>query len=82
MNNAKLQTSNSKLKIAVIGTRGFPNVQGGVEAHCQNLYPRLVKLGCEVTVFARQPYVGEKTYEYQGVKVVPILPPQQILGSV
>ena len=51
-----------KLKIAVLGTRGFPNVQGGVEAHCENLYTRLVKQGCEVTVFARAPYL-EKNKE-------------------
>jgi len=29
------------LNICVIGTRGFPGVQGGVEKHCENLYPRL-----------------------------------------
>jgi glycosyltransferase involved in cell wall biosynthesis len=45
------------MKIVVFGTRGFPNVQGGVEKHCENLYPRLVKIGCEVTVFGREPYL-------------------------
>lgn len=60
------------MKIVVLGLRGFPDVQGGVEAHCRNLYPRLVKLGCEVTVLARQPYVGVKEYSYEGVTVKPI----------
>ena len=29
------------MKIVVPGTRGFPGVQGGVETHRENLYPRL-----------------------------------------
>ena len=29
----------SKIKICVIGTRGFPDIQGGVEKHCESLYP-------------------------------------------
>ncbi len=28
--------------------------KGGVEKHCEELYPRLVKLGCDVTVFTRK----------------------------
>ena len=65
-------TPNSKLKICVVGTRGFPNVQGGVEAHCENLYPRLVKNGCEVVVFTRRPYVNLSVDDYQGVKLIPL----------
>ena len=60
----------SKLKICVLGTRGFPNVQGGIETHCENLYPRLVNLGCEVTVFTRKGYVDPKISEFQGVRLV------------
>jgi glycosyltransferase involved in cell wall biosynthesis len=44
------------VKIAVIGTRGFPGVQGGVEKHAEELYPRLAAMGFDVTVFARAPY--------------------------
>ena len=29
------------MKIAVIGTRGIPNVMGGVETHCEELFPRI-----------------------------------------
>jgi len=45
------------MKVAVLGTRGFPGVQGGVEAHCENLYTRLAKSGCDVTVFTRSAYM-------------------------
>jgi glycosyltransferase involved in cell wall biosynthesis len=57
------------MRIAVLGMRGFPDVQGGVENHCQNLYPYLVRLGCEVIVFARSPYVSKSVREYKGVVI-------------
>jgi len=60
------------VKITVLGTRGFPNIQGGVEKHCENLYPELVKKGCEVVVFARASYVGKKSFVYERVKVLPL----------
>lgn len=45
------------LRVFVLGLRGFPGVEGGVESHAQNLYPRLVALGCDVEVAVRTPYV-------------------------
>jgi glycosyltransferase involved in cell wall biosynthesis len=62
----------SKLKIAVLGTRGFPHIQGGVETHCENLYPQLVEKGCEVIVFTRKPYVDLTINEYKGVTLIPL----------
>ena len=61
------------MRITFLGTRGFPNVQGGVERHCENLAVNLVKLGCEVIVFTRRPYVEKNLKEYKGVKLI-ILP--------
>jgi len=58
------------MKIIILGTRGFPNVQGGVEKHCQELAPRLVNSGCEVTVFTRDCYVDKSFKEFKGVKLV------------
>jgi glycosyltransferase involved in cell wall biosynthesis len=66
----------SRLKIAVLGTRGFPNVQGGVEIHCQNLYQRLVERGCDIIVITRKPYVDLNRTEYRGVKLRPISCPR------
>jgi glycosyltransferase involved in cell wall biosynthesis len=69
----KIQTSRKrepKLRIVVIGTRGFPNVQGGVEAHCEHLYPLLVEKGHEVIVFTRRPYITDPLEEYKGVKLI------------
>lgn len=58
-------------RVAVIGSRGIPDIHGGVEYHCEELYPRLAALGFDVTVFAREPYV-QAPCEYDGVKVVPL----------
>lgn len=60
------------MKIAVIGTRGFPEVQGGVESHCEQLYPHLVNIGCDVTVFTRGPYVSNKSGTYKGIKLISV----------
>lgn len=57
-------------RVAVIGTRGIPDVHGGVEYHCEELYPRLVELGFDVTIFAREPYVTSAC-DYRGVHVIP-----------
>lgn len=44
------------MKIYVFGTRGFPDIQGGVEKHCEALYTGLLEQ-CRITVFRRKPYV-------------------------
>lgn len=58
------------MKIIILGTRGFPNIQGGVEKHCECLAASLVKLGCEVIVLTRMPYVDKSLTEFKGVKLV------------
>ncbi|MBN1460354.1 MAG: glycosyltransferase family 4 protein [Armatimonadetes bacterium] len=56
------------MRVAVVGTRGFPGVRGGVERHCEELYPRLARLGVETTVFARKGYTPG-TCDFKGVSV-------------
>jgi len=65
-------------KIYVFGTRGFPNVQGGVEKHCEQLYIRLARLGCNITVFTRKPYTShlKGVNEWQGIKFIPLWCPK------
>lgn len=66
------------LRIAVLGTRGVPDVMGGVETHCQALYPRLVAKGHSVKLFARSGYVSQKNiYDFMGVKIIPIWAPRK-----
>ncbi|MBI5237145.1 MAG: glycosyltransferase family 4 protein [Deltaproteobacteria bacterium] len=67
----------AQIRVAVIGTRGFPGLQGGVEKHCEELYPRLVKLGCRVRVYARKCYVGPTRKDYKGVEIYPLWAPRK-----
>lgn len=65
------------MKIIVLGTRGIPNILGGVETHCQELYPRISKLGNEVTIITRTPYLKDKSIKfYKGVKLKNIFAPK------
>ena len=67
------------MKIVVIGTRGIPNIQGGVETHCEELYPRLVAMGCDVTLIRRSCYVTDdnRISEYKGVKIIDVYAPRR-----
>ena len=50
----------SKMRVNVIGTRGFPYIQGGVERHCESLYPLIALKGCKVKVFRRTSYIHKR----------------------
>lgn len=45
------------MRVDVIGLRGFPGIQGGVEKHCEALYPRMK--ACRFRVYRRKPYLTE-----------------------
>ncbi len=65
------------LRIMMLGLRGFPNVQGGVETHAEHLCPLLARMGCEVTVLVRAPYQPKDIGpEWQGVKFVSLWAPK------
>lgn len=57
------------MRVAFLGLRGFPDVQGGVETHAEHLCPLLVELGCEVDVIVRSSYqsdvIGD---EWKGIR--------------
>lgn len=38
------------MKIFVTGTRGIPDIMGGVETHCEELFPRIASMDNEVTI--------------------------------
>ena len=56
----------------VTGTRGMPNVMGGVETHCEELFPRLASKGLDITVIRRKNYVEDGLKEWKGVKLLDI----------
>lgn len=66
------------MKIVVIGTRGIPDIMGGVESHCEELFPRIAAMGHDVTVIRRSAYVDRTPdlKEYKGVKLVDVYSPR------
>jgi len=66
------------MKIMVMGTRGIPHIPGGVETHCEHLYPRMIKGGANsITVICRSNYVVDKNLkEYHGIKLKKIYSPK------
>ena len=53
----------------MIGTRGFPHIQGGVERHCESLYPLIAEKEWDVTVFRRKPYITKQNERKEFRKV-------------
>jgi glycosyltransferase involved in cell wall biosynthesis len=61
------------MKIAVIGPKGLPPKQGGIEHYCAEFYPRIVSEGCVVDLYARSSYTGQPWYsqsEFHGIQVI------------
>ncbi|MDJ0731129.1 MAG: glycosyltransferase family 4 protein [Crocosphaera sp.] len=62
----------SKGRIAVIGVKGLPAQQGGIERYCQQVYPKIVQQGYEVDLYARSSYthLWNKISYSQGVRII------------
>lgn len=65
------------MRVVVTGTRGIPGIQGGVETHCEQLFPRLAAMGCDVTVIRRSCYVTDTLSEYRGVRLIDVFAPKR-----
>lgn len=67
------------MKIFVFGTRGFPFIQGGVEKHCESLYP-LLSNSYDITVFQRKAFLNEMNKNYKSKIHFINLPSTKISG--
>ncbi len=65
------------MKLFVTGTRGIPDIMGGVETHCEELFPRIAAMGEDVTVIRRSNYVKDRLMEWKGVKLVNVESPKK-----
>lgn len=65
------------MKIFVTGTRGIPDIMGGVETHCEELFPRIASMDNEVTIIRRSNYVHDTLAEWKGVKLVDVDSPKK-----
>lgn len=69
-------TAHQKPKVMMLGLRGVPQIQGGVEKHVEELARVFVEKGWDVEVLARKPYVAQKKpYQWEGVQVTPLWAP-------
>ncbi|MGF1512194.1 MAG: glycosyltransferase family 4 protein [Elainellaceae cyanobacterium] len=60
------------MKIAVVGSKGLPPKQGGIEHHCAEVYPRIAAQGHLVDLMARTSYTQmswRDRFDFQGVRV-------------
>ena len=60
------------LRVAMVGLRAPWGAEGGVEQSVAELAPRLVELGCEVTVFCRRRYNPLGPGEHRGVRLMDV----------
>ena len=65
------------VKIVVTGTRGIPNIMGGVETHCEELFPLISNMGYDTTIIRRSNYVKDELPEWKGVKLVNVQSPKK-----
>lgn len=65
------------MKIVVTGTRGIPGIMGGVETHCEELFPRIARKGFDVTVIRRKSYVHDTLRQYEGITLVDLATPKR-----
>lgn len=63
------------LRVTMLGIRGFPDVQGGVEKHAEKLACALATLGCDVEAVVRSCYVGKGPARWQDVKLTRVWAP-------
>ena len=65
------------MKIVVTGTRGIPNILGGVETHCEELFPLIASEKYDVTIIRRTSYTLDTLTEYKGIKLIDIDMPKR-----
>jgi len=65
------------MKIFVTGTRGIPGIPGGIEKHCEELFPRIAARGHEVVLARRSAYVNDGLKSWKGVKIVDYYTPRR-----
>ncbi len=65
------------MKVVVTGTRGIPNIMGGIETHCEKLYPLVAKKGYDVAVIRRAQYAKDFFTEWNDVNLIDIASPRK-----
>jgi len=65
------------MRIFVTGTRGIPHIPGGVEKHCEELFPRITAKGHHVFLCTRKSYVKNRIDEWRKIKLIQCFAPRK-----
>ncbi|MBA2571274.1 MAG: DUF1972 domain-containing protein [Chloroflexi bacterium] len=68
--------ASSRLRLAILGTRGVPARYGGFETFAEELGWRLAARGHEVTVYGRDRWVPRGCTEHRGMRIVRLPAPR------
>jgi len=71
-----MRSSLSRLHVIVLGLRGIPDVQGGIEKHVEKLCPLLQQMGCDFEVMVRAPYARHPDRTWKGIRLLRIWCPK------
>lgn len=73
-------TSAVQMKIAIIGTRGYPHVYGGFETFAKELSERLVLRGVEVHIYCQRNLFKERPAKVNGIFLhyIPTVPTKSL----
>jgi glycosyltransferase involved in cell wall biosynthesis len=60
------------MNICVLGLRGLPDVAGGVETHCRELFPLMKQRRPydNFTIIGRKAYLADRFSEYRGLRII------------
>lgn len=79
LHSGALAARGERKRVMMLGLRGIPNVQGGVEKHVEMLAGKLLGYGWDVEVIGRRPYLKDGAgYSWNGVDVTPVWAPRRM----
>ena len=75
----RLSARTGRRRVMMLGLRGIPDVQGGIEKHVEILAGKLTKHGWDVDVIGRRRYLPASVpFSWNGIRVVPFWAPRRM----
>jgi len=68
------------MKIAILGTRGIPNLYGGFEQFAKHLALGLKKYGFDITVYSPHNHTNKNPL-WKGIRIIHIFDPEYLIGT-
>jgi len=66
------------MKVVALGLRALPGIAGGVESHCEHLYPLIASAGIDVEILVRSAYAARPTpRHWRGARIRRLFSPRQ-----